>query len=52
MISKQPILERQALHARKLTIVNPQTGKEMTFEAPLPDDLQRTVDCLEESQQN
>jgi len=40
------------LHARKLTIVNPQTGKEMTFEAPMPDDLQRAIDCLKESQQN
>lgn len=50
--TEQPILERQALHARRLTIVNPQTGKEMTFEAPMPADLQRTIDCLEQSQQN
>ncbi len=40
------VLDRQALHARKLTIENPQTGKTMTFEAPLPADLQRVVDLL------
>ena len=38
------ILERQALHARKLTLTNPQTGHEMTFEAPLPLDLQQVID--------
>ncbi|MFK8113979.1 MAG: RluA family pseudouridine synthase, partial [Rubripirellula sp.] len=41
-----PVLTRQALHARKLSFVNPQTGKEMTFEAPLPQDLQAVVDRL------
>lgn len=41
-----PILERQALHARKLTFVNPQNGREMTFEAPLPTDLQGVCDIL------
>ena len=40
------ILTRQALHARALTLVNPQSGKEMTFEAPIPDDLQRVIDHL------
>ncbi|TWU60128.1 Pseudouridine synthase [Rubripirellula tenax] len=43
---KTVVLNRQALHARKLTIVNPQTGKPMTFEAPIPDDLQRVIDML------
>lgn len=42
-----PILERQALHARALTLVNPQTGLEMTFEAPLPSDLKRVISVLE-----
>lgn len=40
------VLERQALHARSLTLTNPQTGTEMTFEAPLPADLQRVIDLL------
>ncbi|VUD68301.1 Ribosomal large subunit pseudouridine synthase D [Thalassocella blandensis] len=30
---------RQALHARKLGLVHPRTKNDMTFEAPLPDDL-------------
>ena len=41
------LLTRQALHARELTFVNPQTDREMTFKAPLPQDLQCVVDCLE-----
>lgn len=40
------ILNRQALHARALTLVNPQSGKEMTFEAPIPDDMQAVIDYL------
>jgi 23S rRNA pseudouridine1911/1915/1917 synthase len=35
--------ERQALHARRLTILHPQTSRELTFEAPLPADF---VDLL------
>jgi 23S rRNA pseudouridine1911/1915/1917 synthase len=42
------LLERQALHARALTFVNPQTGREMTFEAPIPPDLRRVLDVLED----
>jgi 23S rRNA pseudouridine1911/1915/1917 synthase len=40
------VLDRQALHARSLTIVNPQSGREMTFEAPMPADLQAVIDLL------
>jgi len=40
------ILKRQALHARSLTLTHPQTGKMMTFEAPLPDDLKKIVEVL------
>jgi 23S rRNA pseudouridine1911/1915/1917 synthase len=47
LAEQHPILHRQALHARSLTLVNPQTGREMTFEAPLPADLQAVVDVLE-----
>lgn len=31
--------KRQALHAAKLGLIHPTTGKAMAFEAPLPDDL-------------
>lgn len=43
-----PLLERQALHARRLSIDHPQTGKRMTFEAPLPNDLVQTLAALRE----
>jgi 23S rRNA pseudouridine1911/1915/1917 synthase len=34
-----PVLDRQALHARRITIQHPSTDQECTFEAPLPDDM-------------
>ncbi|KAA5539930.1 RluA family pseudouridine synthase [Roseiconus nitratireducens] len=40
------VLSRQALHARRLTLQHPQSGEMMTFEAPLPADLQRAIDFL------
>ncbi|MCA9135319.1 MAG: RluA family pseudouridine synthase [Planctomycetales bacterium] len=40
------ILSRQALHARRLTLRHPQSGQMMTFEAPLPDDINRTIDVI------
>ncbi|OAM76134.1 RluA family pseudouridine synthase [Devosia elaeis] len=40
-------LGRQALHAAELGFEHPQTGEEMLFEAPLPDDLQELEDALE-----
>lgn len=40
------LLARQALHARSLSFLNPQTGQQMTFEAPIPQDLQRVLDVL------
>jgi len=40
------ILHRQALHARRLTLTHPHSGTRMTFEAPLPNDLQHTVDVV------
>ena len=33
------LLERQALHARRLKLKHPQTGEPLEFEAPLPDDI-------------
>ncbi|MDB4338898.1 RluA family pseudouridine synthase [Rubripirellula sp.] len=43
-----PFLTRQALHAKSLTLVNPQSGREMRFEAPLPEDIQRVIKLLSE----
>jgi 23S rRNA pseudouridine1911/1915/1917 synthase len=41
-----PLLERQALHARRLSIDHPRTGKRMTFEAPLHADMAETLAAL------
>lgn len=40
------VLDRQALHARTLSFLNPQNGRKMSFEAPIPDDLQRIIELL------
>jgi 23S rRNA pseudouridine1911/1915/1917 synthase len=41
-----PILERQALHAFALEFHHPLQGKTLRFEAPVPSDLERTLDAL------
>lgn len=38
------VCPRQALHARTLGFVHPRTGKEMDFEAPIPDDMGALID--------
>ena len=38
------VLPRQALHAKTLGFVHPKTGKFMSFETPIPDDM---VQCIE-----
>lgn len=42
------LLARQALHARKITFEHPTTGKTLEIEAPLPKDLQETLEALRE----
>lgn len=39
---------RQALHARSLTLVHPETGKEMSWSVPLPEDFELLLTLLEE----
>lgn len=41
------LLNRQALHARRLSFIHPATGKELEIEAPLPADIQAAADALE-----
>jgi len=41
-------LRRQALHAVKLTFTHPDSGEKMTFTAPLPEDMQRAIECLQQ----
>jgi 23S rRNA pseudouridine1911/1915/1917 synthase len=40
------LLDRQALHARRLRLTHPATGKALEFEAPLPSDLQAVLEEL------
>lgn len=40
------IIKRQALHAKSLTFQHPQSGKEVKFEAPLPQDMQKLLSFL------
>ncbi len=39
---------RQALHAAKLRLIHPVSGEEMSFEAPLPDELEQLLGLLSE----
>ena len=42
----EPVLTRQALHAWRLTLDHPRSGKSMSFEAPLPDDMAEVLRVL------
>lgn len=42
----QPHIGRQALHAKKLALIHPQSGKAMQWQAPLPADLQHLIEAL------
>ena len=37
---------RQALHARRLSFVHPQTAEDCQYEAPIPDDFQTLLDAI------
>ena len=38
--------KRQALHARRLTLIHPERSKEMTWQVPVPEDMQYVLDIL------
>jgi 23S rRNA pseudouridine1911/1915/1917 synthase len=40
--------KRQALHSKKLTLNHPSTGELMSWKAPLPDDMLKLLDILNE----
>jgi len=40
------LLKRQALHASRLTFRHPTTGEELSFTAPLPDDMAQAIERL------
>ena len=39
--------DRQALHARELHLIHPETGKKMSFTCPIPEDMQRLISVLQ-----
>ena len=41
-----PLMTRQALHAHRIRFKHPRTGKVFEAEAPLPDEMQRTLEAL------
>jgi len=42
-----PILSRQALHAYRLTFEHPETGEPLEITAPIPNDIQQTLEAIE-----
>jgi 23S rRNA pseudouridine1911/1915/1917 synthase len=48
---EEPIIARQALHAWKLELKHPATDEMVTFEAPLPTDIQNLIDMLRKYRQ-
>jgi 23S rRNA pseudouridine1911/1915/1917 synthase len=41
------LIQRQALHARRLSLWHPMTGRQIEFVAPIPEDMRRTIEALE-----
>ena len=44
---EEVVLDRQALHARKISVAHPSSGERISFEAPLASDLQTTLEYLQ-----
>jgi hypothetical protein len=47
LIEALDAFKRQALHATRLALEHPLTGKTLEFEAPVPADMQALLDVLE-----
>jgi 23S rRNA pseudouridine1911/1915/1917 synthase len=43
---ESPVLNRHALHARRLAFRHPRTGARVAYEAPIPADMQAVIDIL------
>lgn len=46
----EPILRRQALHASELSLIHPTSEESMTFNAPMPADMQELLDLCRAGQ--
>ena len=44
-----PIIARQALHARRLSFLHPDSGERVSFEAPLPPDMADLLELAQEA---
>ena len=42
----RPLSDRLTLHAHRLSFINPQSGQEMNFEAPVPKDFKAVLTAL------
>ena len=49
--AEEVLLHRQALHAHKISIAHPSSGESLSFEAPLPRDLQNVLERLRKTRQ-
>ena len=45
-VPRGPAFDRQFLHARKLGLVHPETGKPMVWKSPLPEDMEDLLEKL------
>ncbi len=45
---EEPIIDRCALHAHRIEFRHPTTEKQVTFEAPLPEDMEKLLNMLRE----
>ncbi len=45
-VLKRLEFDRQALHAARLGFIHPVTGGALTFDSPIPSDMQRLLSCL------
>jgi len=48
LITELRQFKRQALHASELGLTHPTTKKQMTWQAPLPDDMLKLIDVLKQ----
>ena len=46
-----PLLNGQALHAKRLSLTHPRTGERMTFECELPENFKELLEILEKNSQ-
>jgi 23S rRNA pseudouridine1911/1915/1917 synthase len=46
------LFPRQALHARQLTLIHPQTGDEHNWQVPMPEDMKQLLTALQKEEQS